>query len=566
MHHIVLDGDALDLALDLALEIEASGNAVDLEREQAAMASLLGLARDEDVCLWVHPHTVTDRLSRLSETSSGGSVGTGQVAAKLAALLETVRLLPAPGVHLLQILHTESPAPLLDLIRLGAREYLEEFILVGLQEREVHSGDSHPSHMTTATPRMMTPADCHGLVAAELESLADASQPSGTVPFVDLKTQQMGIYPVLEANIFQVLKSCKFILGPEVQELEQRLAESTGVEHVISCSSGTEALALALMAYDIGPGDAVFTTPFSFIATAEVICLRGATPIFVDIDPRTFNLDPDRLDAAVNALVNGKGGHPLPSGAAGLKPKAVITVDLFGLPADHDRINAIAAKHGLVVIEDAAQSFGGQAHGRQACALGDVGCTSFFPAKPLGGYGEGGACFTNDAAVAELMRSIRVHGQGTSRYEHARLGTNARLDSLQAAVLLAKMDVFPLELERREELAARYSRLLEPCALEPPLVPEGFRSAWAQYSLLAKDAAHRDACRQALTDHGIPSVIYYPIPLHLQRVFQPLGYAPDALPVCEAASRRIFSLPMHPYLQPRTQERIARILCDIAPR
>jgi dTDP-4-amino-4,6-dideoxygalactose transaminase len=347
-----------------------------------------------------------------------------------------------------------------------------------------------------------------------------------------------------------------------VEELEQRLADYTGVKHVVTCSSGTEALALALMAYDIGPGDAVFTTPFSFIATAEVISLRGATPIFVDIDPRTFNIDPDRLDEAVAALVRGEGGGSLPEGAQGLRPRAVISVDLFGLPADHGRISAVAAKHGLAVIEDAAQSFGGMELGRRACSLGDIGCTSFFPAKPLGGYGEGGACFTNDAAKAEAMRSIRVHGQGTSRYEHARLGTNARLDSLQAAVLLAKMEAFPLELERRGELAANYSRLLEPCDLTPPYIPEGFSSAWAQYSLLARDETHRDACRQALEDHKIPSVVYYPIPLHLQRVFQPLGYKPGDLPTCESVSRRIFSLPMHPYLRHRTQERIARVLCD----
>ncbi|PTN35189.1 aminotransferase DegT [Desulfonatronum sp. SC1] len=413
--------------------------------------------------------------------------------------------------------------------------------------------------------RRLTPEACVRLVAEDLESESSGNG-AAPVPFVDLKAQQMSIYPVLEANIFQVVKSCKYILGPEVEELEQRLADYTGTRHVVSCSSGTEALSLSLMAYDIGPGDAVFTTPFSFIATAEVISLRGATPVFVDIDPRTFNLDPEKLDAAVTALVSGKGDHPLPDAAQGLTPRAVITVDLFGLPADHARIREVAAKHGLRVIEDAAQSFGGMERGRRACALGDIGCTSFFPAKPLGGYGEGGACFTDDAELAERMRSIRVHGQGTSRYEHARLGTNARLDSLQAAVLLAKMDVFSLELERREALAANYSRLLETCALTPPYIPEGFGSGWAQYSLLARDEAHRDACRQALADAGIPSVIYYPIPLHLQRVFQPLGYATGDLPVCEATSRRIFSLPMHPYLSSRTQKRIARVLCDIAPR
>ncbi|WP_306460429.1 DegT/DnrJ/EryC1/StrS aminotransferase family protein [Desulfonatronum sp. SC1] len=555
MLQFVFDGDALALALEIAASDSVPGD----DRERTAMASLLAMARDETLGLWVHPHTVSDRLTRrrrelalegVFPTQGKGSVS--ELAGGMAALLETVRLLPAPGVQLVQVLHQETRDPLLDLTLLAAEEYLGSFMLV--------------SRLAEESPiRRLTPEACVRLVAEDLESESSGNG-AAPVPFVDLKAQQMSIYPVLEANIFQVVKSCKYILGPEVEELEQRLADYTGTRHVVSCSSGTEALSLSLMAYDIGPGDAVFTTPFSFIATAEVISLRGATPVFVDIDPRTFNLDPEKLDAAVTALVSGKGDHPLPDAAQGLTPRAVITVDLFGLPADHARIREVAAKHGLRVIEDAAQSFGGMERGRRACALGDIGCTSFFPAKPLGGYGEGGACFTDDAELAERMRSIRVHGQGTSRYEHARLGTNARLDSLQAAVLLAKMDVFSLELERREALAANYSRLLETCALTPPYIPEGFGSGWAQYSLLARDEAHRDACRQALADAGIPSVIYYPIPLHLQRVFQPLGYATGDLPVCEATSRRIFSLPMHPYLSSRTQKRIARVLCDIAPR
>ena len=558
MHQFVLDSDALALALEIAASDFVPGE----DRERTAMASLLAMAREETLGLWVHPHTVSDRLTRrrrelalegIFPTKEKESVS--ELAGGMAALLETVRLLPAPGVQLLQVLHQETGDPLLDLTLLAAEEYLESFVLVSRLAED-------------SSIRRLTPEACVRLVAEELESESseNGATPVSPVPFVDLKAQQMSIYPVLEANIFQVVKSCKFILGPEVEALEKRLADYTGTRHVISCSSGTEALALALMTFDIGPGDAVFTTPFSFIATAEVISLRGATPIFVDIDPRTFNLDPEKLDAAVTALVSGQGGPSLPDQTKGLRPRAVITVDLFGLPADHVRIREVAAKHGLRVIEDAAQSFGGMEQGRRACALGDIGCTSFFPAKPLGGYGEGGACFTDDPELAERVRSIRVHGQGTSRYEHARLGTNARLDSLQAAVLLAKMDVFPLELERREALAATYSRLLEPCALTPPYIPEGFGSGWAQYSLLARDEAHRDACRQSLADAGIPSVIYYPIPLHLQRVFQPLGYTTGDLPVCEATSRRIFSLPMHPYLSSRTQERIARILCDIAPR
>lgn len=533
MHHIVLDGDILALALDA----EQQGH--------DAILSLLEMAKNEMLTAWTHPQLVTECLVRLSQATSeigDPAVQTPSVAEGMSRLLETVRLLPAPGIHVLQILHQEPADPLLDLTVLAADEYLEEYLLV-----------SGRAGIPENKGRIHSPEEC-------LRMVTDGRD-EHPIPFVDLKAQQQAIYPVLEANMFEVVRSCKFILGPEVEALEQRLAEYTQMEHVVSCSSGTEALVLALMAHGVGPGDAVFTTPFSFIATAEVICLLGATPVFVDIDPRTFNLDPDKLDAAVTALISGTSGHSLPGNSQGLTPRAVITVDLFGLPADHGRINAVAAKHGLAVIEDAAQSFGGVEHGRKACALGDIGCTSFFPAKPLGGYGEGGACFTNNADMAEVMRSIRVHGQGTSRYEHARLGTNARLDSLQAAVLLAKMDVFPVELERRNDLAANYSRLLEPCELIPPYIPAGFSSAWAQYSLLARDEAHRDGCREALAEHKIPSVVYYPIPLHLQRVFAPLGYVAGDLPVCEAISKRIFSLPMHPYLQRKDQDRIAAILC-----
>ncbi|SDB07812.1 dTDP-4-amino-4,6-dideoxygalactose transaminase [Desulfonatronum thiosulfatophilum] len=535
MQHFVLDKDILDMAVHAE------------EQEQGAVSSLLEMAGNDTLTLWVHPQSVTDCLMRGIASAEGGRNDSAALASRMAGLLETVRLLPAPGVQLLQILHQDTVDPLLDLTILAADEYLDEYVLVS--NRQIES---------PLQPKTCSPEQCRLIVSDE----QDARQ----IPFVDLKAQQQAIYPVLEANMFQVMKSCKFILGPEVEELEQRLAAYTGMEHVVSCSSGTEALVLALMAYDVGPGDAVFTTPFTFIATAEVISLLGATPIFVDIDPRTFNLDPDKLDAAISALVDGSSGHTLPGNTKGLTPRAVITVDLFGLPADHGRISAIAKKHGLALIEDAAQSFGGEEHGRRACALGDIGCTSFFPAKPLGGYGEGGACFTNNADMAEVMRSIRVHGQGTSRYEHARLGTNARLDALQAAVLLAKMDVFPLELERRHALAANYPPLLEPCDLTPPYIPEGFSSAWAQYSLLARDRDHRDACQKALADAKIPSVVYYPIPLHLQRVFQPLGYKGGDLPVCESVSRRIFSLPMHPYLQARDQERIADVLCGPGAR
>ncbi len=515
----------------------------------AAVERLFELSREKTITLWTHPHAVSHGLAQLQAEG-------GPAAFQMAGILKTVRLLPAPGVQLHRALsrmqaQSEDATPL-NIVSLlsviAAKEYLEDFLFVSLE-------NEHGSPAVFPEMRSLTPEACLALLNGSDD---------GPTPFVDLKTQQHEILPALESNIFQVIKSCRFILGPEVEELEKRLSEYVQMEHVVSCSSGTEALVLALLSLDIGAGDAVFTTPFTFIATAGAICQVGAVPVFVDIDPRTFNLDPKKLETAISALESGK-GHPLPQGAERLRPKAVITVDLFGLPADHHRITEIAAQHGLVVIEDAAQSFGGEERGRKACTLGRVGCTSFFPAKPLGGYGEGGACFTNDPGLAEAMRSIRVHGQGASRYEHARLGTNARLDSLQAAVLLAKMDIFPDELQRRTEKAALYSRLLShEATLQTPYIPEGFASAWAQYSLLTRDEAHRNACQQALRDQGIPTMVYYPIPLHLQRVFAPQGYQLGDFPVAEQTSRIIFSLPMHPYLSSKTQKRIAAALRDVA--
>jgi dTDP-4-amino-4,6-dideoxygalactose transaminase len=358
-------------------------------------------------------------------------------------------------------------------------------------------------------------------------------------------------------------------MGPEVLELEECLAAYVGVKHAIGCASGTDALLLALMAYGVGSGDAIFTTPFTFIATAEVISLLGATPVFVDIDPATFNLDPGALKRAVQAVhANDAAMHPLPCRRPGskgeppsLRPRGVIPVDLFGLPADYDRLQAVAAEYDLFVIEDAAQSFGAEYKGRKACALGQIGCTSFYPAKPLGGYGEGGMCFTDDDGLLEIMGSLRIHGQGLDRYDHVRIGLNARLDSLQAAILLAKFEIFPEEVKLRQKVAQRYTELLEPCAkLRAPSVPAGYVSAWAQYSLLAESETHRAGLQQKLKDAGIPTAIFYPKPLHLQPAFAALDYQAGDFPVSEDFATRIFSLPMHPYLQAETQETIVSLL------
>ena len=250
--------------------------------------------------------------------------------------------------------------------------------------------------------------------------------------FIDLAYQQQRVRETIETNIRAVLNHGQYIMGPEVKALEANLAAYVGIKHAIGCASGTDALLMALMAYDVGPGDAIFTTPFTFIATAEVISLLGATPVFVDIDPKTFNLDPDKLEQAITGL-SGKNSAPLTA-------KGVIPVDLFGLPAEYERINEIAKKFGLFVIEDAAQSFGAEYNGKKACVLGDIACTSFFPAKPLGCYGDGGMCFTDDNHLAETMRSIRVHGKGNHKYDNVRIGINGRLDTMQAAILLAKFD------------------------------------------------------------------------------------------------------------------------------
>ncbi|MFP4476449.1 MAG: DegT/DnrJ/EryC1/StrS family aminotransferase [Desulfatibacillaceae bacterium] len=382
--------------------------------------------------------------------------------------------------------------------------------------------------------------------------------------FIDLAAQQARIREKIESNIHAVLDHGKYVMGPEIAELEKRLAEYSGTRHALGCSSGTDALLMALMAHGVGPGDAIFTTPFTFIATAEVIALLGATPVFVDVSVYTYNMDPARLEDAIRAVQdNDPDLHVLPGNvdAADLTPRGVIAVDLFGLPADYDAINEVAHKHGLFVVEDAAQSFGGRYKGGMAGSLAGIGCTSFFPAKPLGCYGDGGMCFTDDDDMYDLMESVRVHGKGTDKYDNARVGINGRLDTLQAAILLAKFDIFPEEVEMRNRVAARYNELLEPTGkLVVPHVPEGYVSAWAQYSVLARDGEHRAALQAALKEQGVPTAVYYPKCLHLQTAFAHLGYKPGDFARSEDFSTRIFSLPMHPYLGGGAQEIIAETI------
>ncbi len=367
--------------------------------------------------------------------------------------------------------------------------------------------------------------------------------------FIDLAKQQSLIKTNLDKRIQDVLAHGKYIMGPEIREMEAQLAEYVGVKHCVSCSSGTDALLMPLMAWGVGPGDAVFTTPFTFIATAEVVQLLGATPVFVDIDPKTYNISPDLLDKAIQDVID----------ADELNPKVIIPVDLFGLPADYDAIEAIGQKYGIKILEDAAQGFGGELHGKMACSFGDVGATSFFPAKPLGCYGDGGAIFTDDDELYEKLDSIRVHGKGGHKYDNVRIGINGRMDTLQAAVVLEKFTLFPTEVKQRNEVAAKYNELLGD-DLVTPQVPEGYLSSWAQYCILAKDADDRAALQAKLKDAGIPSAIYYPRPLHQQTAFNHLGYKTGDFPVSEAMSQRIFALPMHPYMDPKDQEKIAEVL------
>jgi UDP-2-acetamido-2-deoxy-ribo-hexuluronate aminotransferase len=367
--------------------------------------------------------------------------------------------------------------------------------------------------------------------------------------FIDLKTQQDRIRPQIEERIKRVLDHGKYIMGPEVAELEERLADYVGVKHCVSCSSGTDSLLIAMMALGIGPGDEVITTPFTFIATGEMIALLGAKPVFVDIDPETYNIDPDKIEAAITS-----------------RTRAIMPVSLYGQPADFDDINAIAERHGLPVIEDGAQSFGATYKERKSCGLSTIGSTSFFPSKPLGGYGDGGALFTNDGDLAKTMREIRAHGQDR-RYHHPRIGINGRLDTLQAAILLAKLEIFQEEVGLRQEVAQRYHEILTAehgttpgkeqsdisnasgslvsNKIIVPSVASDRTSVFAQYTVQVKN---RDKVIECLKTEGIPTAVHYPIPLSKQPAFSGLGYDPHGLEVSVRMSECVLSLPMHPYL------------------
>lgn len=367
--------------------------------------------------------------------------------------------------------------------------------------------------------------------------------------FIDLKSQFERIEEDVCSRVDSVLQSQRYVMGPEITELEQQLAEYAGVKHVLSCSSGTDALVIPLMAYGLTENDAVFVPSFTFFASAESITLAGGTPVFVDCDPVSFNMTAQTLETAIEkVLAEGK-----------LQPKGVIAVDLFGLPVDYDAVEALVEKHDLFLLEDTAQGFGGVYKGKRTGSFGNVAATSFFPAKPLGAYGDGGAIFTDDDDLAELMKSIRVHGQGVDKYDNVRIGINGRLDTIQAAILLSKLAIFDDEIEARNKVAARYSELLSD-VLVTPTVPTDMTSVWAQYTVVAENKEQREKILADLGEKGIPTAVYYRIPAHLSTAYASLGYQEGDLPVCEDLADRVFSLPMHPYLKNEDIEKIAEAI------
>lgn len=364
-----------------------------------------------------------------------------------------------------------------------------------------------------------------------------------TIPFIDVAAQRRRLGDGLDAAVKRVFNHCQFILGPEVRAFEAELADFCGAKHVVSCASGTDALVLALRARGIGSGDAVLCPSFTFCATAEVAALVGATPVFVDVDATTFNID-----------ARGIAGGIATAKEAGLTPKAIIPVDLFGLPADHAAVAAAAEAAGLFILDDAAQGFGATYQNRRLGTFGHATATSFFPAKPLGCFGDGGAVMTDDDEMAGAMRSLRVHGQGSDKYDNVRIGLASRLDTVQAAILIEKLKIFPDEIEARNRIACRYTEGLKDVAITPS-VPAGSTSVWAQYTLRLA-GGRRDAIAAALKAEGIPTAIYYPIPLHLQQAYKHFPVGQGGVAVSARLAGEVISLPMHAYLDAPTQDRI----------
>lgn len=368
--------------------------------------------------------------------------------------------------------------------------------------------------------------------------------------FRDLKKQYAVLKDEMDAAILDVVASSAYVMGPKIKEMEEAFAEYVGVKHCIACNSGTDALLLALKAWDVKPGDAVFVPSFTFFASAEVIAMQGATPVFVDVDPVTFNIDVNDLNAKILRVIDG----------GELTPKAVIAVDLFGLPADFEAVRRVAERYRLYVLEDAAQGFGGRIGNEKACTFGDISTTSFFPAKPVGCYGDGGAVFTDNDEWAQLIESYHIHGKGSDRYDNVRIGMNSRLDSIQAAILIVKLKAFKeYELVDVNKVAARYTEKLSGM-VKTPVVPQGFYSSWAQYTIQLADKESRSKLQAALKENDIPTAIYYPIPMHRQTAFRDLDPDDNQCPVSDLLADRVLSLPIHPYLTETDQDRICEVI------
>ena len=370
--------------------------------------------------------------------------------------------------------------------------------------------------------------------------------------FRDLKTQYTVLKDEMDKAILDVVASSAYVMGPKIKEMEMAFADYVGTKHCIACNSGTDALLLALKAWDVKPGDAVFVPSFTFFASAEVIAMQGATPVFVDVDKDTFNIDVADLERKIEQTLK----------AGKLTPRVVIAVDLFGLPADFKAVRKVADKYHLYVLEDGAQGFGGRIGDKKACTFGDISTTSFFPAKPVGCYGDGGAVFTDNDEWAALMESYHIHGKGSDRYDNVRIGMNSRLDSIQAAILIVKLKAFKdYELVDVNKVAARYTEKLKG-VVKTPVVPEGFYSSWAQYTLQLKDKEQRAGLQAALKALDIPTAIYYPIPMHRQTAFSYLNLDDNRCPVSDQLADTVISVPIHPYLSEKDQDLICQVICD----
>lgn len=371
--------------------------------------------------------------------------------------------------------------------------------------------------------------------------------------FIDLKAQYEALKEKINENIQRVLDDGHYIMGKEVKELEEKLATYVGRKYCATCANGTDALTIAMKVLDIKAGDAVFVPTFTFYSTAEIVSLEGATPVFVDVDERTFNIDVEKLEKAINQVVTENK----------LIPKAIIPVDLFGQPAKFPEIEKIAKKHNLYIIEDGAQGFGGEINGKKACSFGNISTTSFFPAKPLGCYGDGGAVFTDDEEMYKKILSIRVHGKGSFKYDNIRVGMNSRLDTIQAAILLPKLEAFEnYELNDRNKFASLYTEKLKN-KVNTPLVPNGYLSSWAQYTLILETEEEREYLKEKLNENGIPTMVYYPIPLHKQIVYKEYNFNLEDLKVAEKLSKCVLSLPMHPYMTEEQVEQISNLVIKI---